>query len=146
MKRKEFEQKKAELIKRFKNAKDEELEEIRKEVEELEKIDIEEDDDVDERSLLNGAIERLEKRKVNLNEAKIIKKEEGEERKMTRAEILASKEYRSAWAKKTMGFSDDKLSDEEKRALGDAITTTDTTFVASDADTQGINNGGLFIP
>lgn len=146
MKRKEFEQKKAELIKRFKNAKDEELEEIRKEVEELEKIDIEEDDDVDERSLLNGAIERLEKRKVNLNEVKIIKKEEGEERKMTRAEILASKEYRSAWAKKTMGFSDDKLSDEEKRALGDAITTTDTTFVASDTDTQGINNGGLFIP
>ena len=50
MKRKEFEQKKAELIKRFKNAKDEELEEIRKEVEELEKTDIEEDDDVDERS------------------------------------------------------------------------------------------------
>ena len=65
---------------------------------------------------------------------------------MTRAEILASKEYRSAWAKKTMGFSDDKLTEEEKRALGDAITTTDTTFVASDADTQGINNGGLFIP
>lgn len=146
MKRKEFEQKKAELIKRFKNAKDEELEEIRKEVEELEKTDIEEDDDVDERSLLNGAIERLEKRKVNLDEVKIIKKEEGEERKMTRAEILASKEYRSAWAKKTMGFSNNKLTEEEKRALGDAITTTDNTFVASDSDTQGINNGGLFIP
>ena len=32
------------------------------------------------------------------------------------------------------------------RALGDAVTTTATTFVASTEDTQGINNGGLFIP
>ena len=51
-----------------------------------------------------------------------------------------------AWAKKVMGYPADKFDEEEKRALGDAITTTATTFVASAADTQGINNGGLFIP
>ena len=34
----------------------------------------------------------------------------------------------------------------EERALGDAITTTATTFVESNTSTQGINNGGLFIP
>ena len=59
---------------------------------------------------------------------------------------LSSPEYRTAWAKKVMGLSDGKFTAEEKRALGDAITTTATEFVASDADTQGINNGGLFIP
>lgn len=67
---------------------------------------------------------------------------EKEERKFT----IADKEYRSAWAKKLMGLSEDKFTEDEKRALGDAVTTTATTFVASAADTQGINNGGLFIP
>ena len=59
---------------------------------------------------------------------------------------LSSKEYRSAWAKKVMGLPEEKFTKDELRALGDAVTTTATTFVASDADTQGINNGGLFIP
>ena len=59
---------------------------------------------------------------------------------------LSSKEYRSAWAKKIMGLSEDKFTQDEIRALGDAVTTTATTFVASAADVQGINNGGLFIP
>lgn len=59
---------------------------------------------------------------------------------------LSSPEYRSAWAKKTMGLAEDKFTADEIRALGDAITTTATTFVASDVSTQGINNGGLFIP
>jgi len=57
-----------------------------------------------------------------------------------------SKEYRSAWAKKMLNYSDDKLTEDEKRALGDAVTTTATTFVEADASTQGINNGGLLIP
>ena len=70
-----------------------------------------------------------------------------EERKMEEKKFdLSSKEYRSAWAKKLMNLSEDKFTPEELRALGDAVTTTDTTFVASAADTQGINNGGLFIP
>ena len=58
---------------------------------------------------------------------------------------LNSKEYRSAWAKKVMGLPEDRFTEDEKRALGDAVTTTATTFVASAADTQGINNGGLNI-
>ena len=82
--------------------------------------------------------EKLDERKLEV----ISKEEKMEEKKYD----LSSPEYRSAWAKKTMGLSDDKLTKEEKRALGDAITTTATEFVASEADVQGINNGGLFIP
>ena len=65
-----------------------------------------------------------------------------EERKYT----IGSPEYRSAWAKKLMGLSADKFTEEETRALGDAVTTTGTLFVASGESTQGINNGGLFLP
>lgn len=56
---------------------------------------------------------------------------------------VSSPEYRTAWAKKLMGKD---LNELDKRALGDAITTTATTFVEADADTHGINNGGLLIP
>lgn len=84
------------------------------------------------------------------NEGKVIESFEQEERKegkkMNREEILKSKEYRSAWAKKLMGRPETDFTAEETRALGDAITTTATTFVQSTADTAGINNGGLFIP
>ena len=70
-----------------------------------------------------------------------------EEKKMEKRKFdLSSKEYRSAWAKKVMGLSEDKFTEDEIRALGDAVTTTATTFVGSTSDTQGINNGGLFIP
>lgn len=73
--------------------------------------------------------------------AKEIKKEdiEMEEKRFT----IDSPEYRTAWAKKLMGVN---LDETDKRALGDALTTTATTFVESDADTQGINNAGLLIP
>ena len=73
--------------------------------------------------------------------AKEIEKEEKtmEEKRFT----IASPEYRTAWAKKLMGVS---LDETDKRALGDALTTTATTFVESDAETQGINNAGLLIP
>ena len=64
-----------------------------------------------------------------------------EERKMTNSKYSA--EVR-AWAKKCLGRSD--FDEEEKRALGDAVTTTATTFVEADADHNGVNNGGLFIP
>ena len=96
----------------------------------------------EERKLIADT-EELERRNSNVsNLKKIGGNEEMEERKFT----IADKEYRSAWAKKLMGLSEDKFTDDEKRALGDAVTTTATTFVASTADTQGINNGGLFIP
>ena len=62
----------------------------------------------------------------------------------TAENVLASKEYRSAWAKTLMHRSD--LTDMEKRALDTAITTTATTYVAPTANVDGVNNGGLFIP
>ena len=65
-----------------------------------------------------------------------------EERKMEKF-TRDSKEYRSAWAKTLMGV---QLDEEEKRALGDALGTTATTYVASAADAQGVNNLGLLIP
>lgn len=64
-----------------------------------------------------------------------------EERKMTNSKYSAETR---AWAKKCLGRND--FDEEEKRALGDAVTTTATTFVQSAEGTQGVNNGGLFIP
>lgn len=125
-------------------AEDEEKVEEEKEevVEEEVKEEVSEEEVVDERSLLNDT-QDIEKRSVNVNELKKIGGiEKMEERKFT----IADKEYRSAWAKKLMGLSEDKFTEDEKRALGDAVTTTATTYVASTSDTQGINNGGLFIP
>ena len=97
----------------------------------------------EERKLIADT-EELEKRNKNVSNLKKMggNEMEKEERKFT----IADKEYRSAWAKKLMGLSEDKFTEEEKRALGDAVTTTATTFVAAAADAQGINNGGLFIP
>lgn len=61
----------------------------------------------------------------------------------TRDDVLASPEYRSAFAKTLMRRS---LTDVEKRALDVALTITDTTYRAPSADADGVNNGGLFIP
>ena len=69
--------------------------------------------------------------------------EKKEERRLSSEEVRATKEYRNAWAKKLMGLELDEV---EERALGDAVGTTATTYVASAANTQGINNVGLFIP
>lgn len=123
------------------------IEEDKEEIKEEAEKEVAEDDSgkiskEEERKLIADT-EELEKRNKNVsNLKKIGGNEEMEERKFT----IADKEYRSAWAKKLMGLSDDKFTEDEKRALGDAVTTTATTFVASTADTQGINNGGLFIP
>ena len=93
----------------------------------------------EERSLIADTQE-LEKRSKETSNLKIIGgKEKMEERKFT----TASPEYRSAWAKTLMGV---KLDETEERALGDAIGTTATTFVAATADANGINNLGLLIP
>lgn len=97
----------------------------------------------EERKLIADTQE-LEKRNKDVSKLKKIggNEMEKEERKFD----LSSKEYRSAWAKKVMGYAEEKFTEDEKRALGDAVTTTATEFVASTANTQGINNGGLFIP
>lgn len=113
---------------------DAEIKEIETSVEEEEKKETEAQEERKE------IVKALEERSFT-SSVKEIKENESmkEERKFT----TADKEYRSAWAKTLMGV---QLEETEKRALGDAIGTTATTFVASDADTQGINNGGLFIP
>lgn len=113
------------------------LEELEAEVETLN----EEIEEINEQEKQEQIAEALEQ-----NETKA-QKIEVEEKKMEEKRFdLSSPEYRSAWAKKTMGLAEDKFTADEIRALGDAITTTATEFVASDASTQGINNGGLFIP
>lgn len=149
---KEIEERKAELLTKIAEAKNEkELKELRSEVEAINKEVPEQEEPEqngeitpeEERSLIADTQELEKRSKEASNLTKIGGKEmEKEERKFT----IADKEYRSAWAKKLMGLSEDKFTEDEKRALGDAVTTTATTFVASTADTQGINNGGLFIP
>lgn len=90
--RKEFNERKIALRERLKNAKDEEIEELRGEIEELEKAEIidnekEEEKDnefKDERSILRGTIERLEKRSLSENNEtrELEKKSDFEERKI----------------------------------------------------------------
>ena len=128
-----------ERMKQIEEDKEEVVEEVKEEAKDEGQISPEE-----ERSLIADTQE-LEKRSKEVSNLRKIggnEEMEKEERKFT----IADKEYRSAWAKKLMGLSEDKFTEDEKRALGDAVTTTATTFVASTADTQGINNGGLFIP
>lgn len=151
----EIEARKAELLSKIAEAKtQEEIAELRSEVEAINK-EVPEQEEKEQEQKNNGEIsqeeersliadtQELEKRNKEVsNLTKIGGNEEMEERKFT----IASPEYRSAWAKKLMGLKEEKFTEEEKRALGDAVTTTATEFVASTEDTQGINNGGLFIP
>lgn len=118
----------------------ENIEEVRKLNEEVEILNIEEKE-LKEAEKRKNIAKKLEEKSL---EAKKIEKEE--EKKMEKKFDLSSPEYRSAWAKEMMGLSEDKFTEDEKRALGDAVTTTATEFVASSESVQGINNGGLFIP
>lgn len=131
---KELNEKKEELRKRLENAKPEELEEIRKEVEALKNVEVEEEETekIDERSLLKGAIEDLEKRNIKPSNAKIIEKPKKEERKMEEEKnILETAEYRSAFLKKLQGK---KLSEKEERAM-----TTATSSVGAAIPTSTLN-------
>lgn len=152
MTKKEIEARKAELFNKISEVKSEtELAELRKEVEAINKEVPDKDEKNDgtitheeERNLI-ADVGELENRNIDLSKLRKIggnEEMDKQERKFT----LESPEYRSAWAKKLMGLKEEKFTEDEKRALGDAVTTTATTFVQSDADTQGINNGGLFIP
>lgn len=127
--------------------------EIREEVEATE--DIEKVKELtEETETLNEELKVIEEQEKNEEIATELEQNETkaeqilkEEKKMEEKRFdLSSKEYRSAWAKKVMGLPEEKFTKDELRALGDAITTTATTYVESGADTQGINNGGLFIP
>lgn len=95
---------------------------------------------IDERSLIKNKEEFKKELQTFSKELQTFSKEE---RKMNNTIKTYNAETR-AWAKRCLGITE--FDEEEKRALGDAVTTTATTFVASGADTQGINNGGLFIP
>lgn len=87
---KELNEKKEELRKKLENAKPEELEEIRKEIEALKDVEIEEEktSEVDERNLLKGTIEDLEKRNIKPSNAKEIEKANKEERKVETEKII----------------------------------------------------------
>lgn len=149
---KQIEERKAELLNKIAEAKtQEEIAELRNEVEAINKeVPVQEEKEQEdgeisheeERSLIADSEELQKRNKEVSNLRKIGGNEEMEERKFT----IADKEYRSAWAKKLMGLSEEKFTEDEKRALGDAVTTTATDFVASADGVQGINNGGLFIP
>ncbi len=82
-------------------------------------------------------VEQLETKSVTVKE---ISKEE---KKMEEKFTVKSAEYRTAWAKSMMGLTLDEV---DKRAIGDAVGTTATTFVEADGSHNGINNLGLLIP
>ena len=146
---KEIEERKAELLNKIAEAKtQEEIAELRNEVKAINKeVPVQEEKEQEdgeisheeERSLIADSEELQKRNKEVSNLRKIGGNEEMEERKFT----TASPEYRSAWAKTLMGV---KLEETEERALGDALGTTATEFVASTEGTQGINNLGLLIP
>ena len=148
MTKKEIEAKKAELRNKITEAKTtEELEELRKQAESLNKEVPEDDGEItpeEERKLIKD-VDNLEKRKIEVTN--IIKnKEERNLKEFTKFNVLKSEEYRSAWAKKLMCKPETDFTDDEKRALGVALTTTATTFTEPSAGADGVNNGGLFIP
>ena len=142
-----------ELLEKVKEAKSlDELKEVRSQIEQLEveekknelTKEISGKDDIskeEERKLIKDSIPDKEEKRFVKIEKKGDEKMKEENRSLS--DVLKSEEYRSAWAKTLMGLELDK---NEKRAFGDAITTTSTTFVQSESGTQGINNGGLFIP
>lgn len=137
---------KEELLKKLDAAKtEEELKEIRSQLESLNNVEEKKKQlisEIEERDLIRNTQNEIETRKfVKVDEMNDKKGEKAEKRSL--AEILKSPEYRTAWAKTLLNR---KLDEKEERALGDAVTTTATEYTASAAETQGINNGGLFIP
>lgn len=83
MTKKELEKRKAELLKAIDEAEnDEKLTQLRSEVEALQKEEITEEEEIDERSLLRKTVENLECRSLDTSKIKEIKKPEKEERKV----------------------------------------------------------------
>ena len=144
----EIETKKTELRKKINDAKTEgELKELRKQAEELNKeVPAEEKKEItheEERALIADT-ENLEQRKVEIIGTLAKREERKVEKEFTKNNVLKSEEYRNAWAKSLMCRND--FTEDEKRALGVALTTTATTYTAPSSGADGVNNGGLFIP
>lgn len=147
----EIEERKKELAGAIQDAKTtEELEELRKQVAEInaevpdeeEKAEEVKEEKEEEKPIVPTCSCNEERELIRVGTEAIVPiGNVKEERKMTNSKYSA--EVR-AWAKKCLGRND--FDEEEKRALGDAVTTTATTFVQSAGDVQGVNNGGLFIP
>lgn len=133
---KEIETRKNEIRSLLEETEDEE--EIKKLNSEVDSLNEEEKELKEIQVRMNTASE-LEKKEFKANELKI----EKEEKKMEEKFNLSSKEYRTAWAKVMMGKELDEI---DKRAIGDAVGTTATTYVAAAANANGINNLGLLIP
>ena len=129
MTKQEFEKRKNELKEKLQNAKDEELEEIRSAIEELEKAEVtdepeedkkeesteeEKEETVDERSLLKGAVKNLEKR--DFGAAKVIEKpgKNKEEKRMEENEKLVEERANDLKAGKAVKIA---FNDEEKRSV-----------------------------
>lgn len=155
MTKQEIEERKAELKTKIAEAKtSEELEEIRKDVEAINSEVPDEEPKAEEPAeevkeeikeepkaqVTCSCNEERELIRVNAEEIVPIGNIK-EERKMVNQKYSAETR---AWAKKCLGRND--FDEEEKRALGDAVTTTATTFVQATENDHGINNGGLFIP
>ena len=150
MTKKEIEAIKAELVTKINEAKtEEELAELRKQAEELNKeVPTEEKEGEitheEERALIADT-NNLEQRKVEII-GTLAKREERKVKEFTKFNVLKSDEYRSAWAKRLMCKDESEFTEDEKRALGVALTTTATTYTAPSSSADGVNNGGLFIP
>ena len=128
------------------------LAELEIEVRDATEIEVVEALGIEKKELLErkAELEKIEARKaeisnvVNLPNTEIIKDfKEDRQMEFNRDNVLASKEYRSAWAKTLMGVN---LNELEERALGTALTTTSETYAAATSGANGVNNGGLFIP
>lgn len=156
MTKQELETKKEELRNLLKDANTEEkVSEIEEELRKLSEEKIEEADKEnkptneitreEERALIADT-QNLEQRKVEITNIISKREERKMEKNFTRANVLKSEEYRSAWAKKLMCKDESEFTEDEKRALGVALTTTATTYTAPSSSVDGVNNGGLFIP
>lgn len=151
MTKQEIEEKKQDLVAQIDNAKTvEEVDELRKAVEDIKaEVPDEEEQPAEE---VTEEVKEEEQPKVE----EIAPEEERKLIRVGSEEIVPIgniKEERTmnkydaetrAFAKKCLGRND--FTEEEQRALGDAVGTTATTFVQSAGGTQGINNTGLFIP
>lgn len=131
----EIEARKAEIREEVEKTEEvEKVEELSKEVDALN----EEESQIEEQEEAEKEAEELEEKSYKAKEI------EREERKMKEEKFtIKSAEYRTAWAKSMMGLELDEV---DKKAIGDAVGTTATTFVEADASHNGINNLGLLIP
>ena len=131
----EIEARKAEIREEVETTEEvEKVEELSKEVDALN----EEESQIEEQEKNEETAKELEEKSFKAKEI------EREERKMKEEKFtIKSAEYRTAWAKSMMGM---ELDDVDKKAIGDAIGTTATTFVEADGGHNGVNNLGLLIP